>query len=103
VKEVNANLYEFLNNHEIHVQVVNDKIETYMFIPFYDLDDFKGAIGTWPVDDGGVDCKLQDGCICIDVVDLIEYQGHLVSSYSNCFEKDEWDQYKERILELEIN
>ncbi len=101
MKEVNADLYEFLSNHEVHVQVVDSRIETYMFIPFYDLDGFKDIVEDWTADDGGVDCKLQDGCICINIVDLIEYQGHLVSSYSNCFNKDEWNQWKEQILESE--
>lgn len=103
MKEVNADLYDFLNNHEAHICVINSRIESYVFIPFYDLENFVAMVGyDYLSDDGGVDCKLQDGNICIDVVDLIEYQGHLVSSYGKCFYEQEWRQHKEQILKLEV-
>ncbi|MBZ9622916.1 hypothetical protein G9F71_008620 [Clostridium sp. FP2] len=101
MKEVNADLYEFLNNHEVHIYIVDKKIESQVFIPFYDLEDFVKIAGSGWLDEGGADCKLQDGNICIDIVDLIESDGHLISSYSNCFEKDEWNQYREQILKME--
>lgn len=103
MKEVNAELYEFLKNHEtgLSQDCKTNIITAYVLIDFCDIQDFIDAIGVYWFDEGGLDCKLLNGYIGIDINDIIEAEGHNLSSYKNCFEKHDWDCFKEEIEEME--
>ena len=101
MKEVNADLYEFLNNHETRMYFSDKTIEVYVFIDFYDIGEFTGIVGSGWFDEEGVECVLKSDYICIDVVDFIEGEGHKLSSYKNCFSEEDWERCGNRILKEE--
>lgn len=101
MKEVNADLYEFLNNNETGMYPDKSEVMVYVFVSFYDVVDFVNAVGKYHFEEGGRDCKLQETGICIDINYFIESEGHKLSSYKNCFSKNDWDNYGKQILKSE--
>jgi hypothetical protein len=101
MKEVNADLYEFLNNHEISMSYNGKLIEAFVFIDFRDIEDFTRIVGSSYFDEEGVECILKSDYICIDIVEFIEGDGHNLSSYQNCFKEEDWERYGKQILESE--
>ena len=101
MKEVDADLYDFLNNHETGMCCRDNKIEAWTFINFDDVQDFINIVGTDYFNCGGIECRLQEDNVCIDIIDFIEGKGQLLSSYKNCFDKCDWEQYEKIILESE--
>lgn len=103
MKVVNADLYEFLNTHETGIGVSDrdGNIEAWVHIPFEDFRDFINAVGSSWFDCGGVDCRLQEDNVCIDITNFIDGEGHLLSSYKNCFNQENYKDCEEQILKLE--
>jgi len=101
MKEVNADLYEFLNNHEISMRYNDKFIEAFVFINFGDIGDFTKIVGSCYFDEEGVECILKSDYICIDIAEFIEGDGHNLSSYQNCFKEEDWKIYGKQILESE--
>lgn len=101
MREVDADLYDFLQNHETTILVENKEIVAFVFVDFRDLYDFVKIVGVDHFDDGGVDVTMLDSYLCIPISDYIEGCGHNLSSYKNCFEDDIWDTYESRIIEME--
>ena len=101
MKEVNADLFEFLSNHETGMYYQYNNVTAYVFIDFGDAQEFTNIVGNGWFDEGGVDCKLQENGLCVEINDFIEGEGHLLSSYENCFSEQDWKEHKEKILELE--
>ncbi len=104
MKEVDADLYEFLKNNETGLYRNKDKIIAYVIIDFDEdkLNNFIEIIGVDYFSEGGIDCKIHDKYISIDLNDIIEeWCGQNLSNYKNCFRIDDWDEYKEDILRKE--
>ena len=101
MKEVNADLYEFLNNHEISMSFNDKLIEAFVFINFNDIGEFTEIVGSCYFDEEGVECILKADYICIDIAGFIEGDGHKLSSYKNCFKEEDWKRYDKRVLESE--
>ncbi|MFW5962409.1 MAG: hypothetical protein ACOCQR_02225 [bacterium] len=104
MSEVNVELYELLKDRECHLyqDYKNNQITAWVVLYHFDLQDFCKAVGPYYFDEGGAECKLlQDGEIAIDLNEIIEGEGHLLSAYAECFE--EWEEYREEILKLEKN
>ena len=101
MKEVEADLYEFLRDKEVHIYPENnDEYIMSTWIPFDEIKDFINIVGAgYFADDGGVDVKLQSDGIYIELNDFIEGLDQNISSYSYCI--DNWDTYKNGILKLE--
>lgn len=100
MKEVNVELYKILKDRECHLFPRGREIVAWACLYHFDLQDFCKAVGSYCFDEGGAECRLlQGGAIAIDLNDIIEGEGHLLSSYEDCFE--EWDEYKCDILEQE--
>lgn len=98
MKEVNADLYHLLNENEtgLYTQEFqkNKTVYAYVHLNFSDLADFAEAVGTYPFEEGGMKVTMFERTICIDLIDIIEGQGHSLSSYKKCFDEDTWDRYK---------
>lgn len=101
MKEVEADLYEFLQNNETTIYKEDNEIIIAVFVDFRDLEDFANMVGPDYFDDGGLEVIMKDSYLCIPVSDYINYCGHKISSYRNCFEDDDWKRYGEEILKLE--
>jgi hypothetical protein len=104
--EVNALLYDFLKEHEVQLYTKNfekDKtVYAIVFIDFGDLEDFVESVGDYHFEEGGVQVHMKSEYIVIELNDFIESDGHCLSSYRNCFDEDEWNNYESRIKEMEL-
>ena len=47
--------------------------ELLVWIDFDNLDIFTSMVGYDYLSDGGLDCNLRYGCVCIDIVGICEY------------------------------
>lgn len=100
MNEVNVDLYEILKDRECHLCSRDKEIISWVILYHFDLQGFCEAVGPYYFDEGGAECRLlQNGEIAIHLNGIIEEEGHLLSNYAKCFE--EWDEYKDKILELE--
>jgi len=102
MKEVNAELYQFLKDNEtgLYMDQYGEAI-AYVHIHFSDLDDFTKIVGAGTFDDGGLDITMFKTTICVELNDIIEAEGHNLSSYKACFNKDDWEDCEEAILKYE--
>jgi hypothetical protein len=101
MKEVDADLYEFLQNNETTLYKENNEIIASVFVYFYNLEDFCEIVGSYYFDDGGIEVQMMDGYLCVPINDYIEDCDHKISSYRACFADDVWEIYGDKILELE--
>jgi hypothetical protein len=98
---VTANLYEFLKENETGIYREKERLVAYVHIDFYDLKEFVGIIGDAHFDEGGIDAKMFNNTICIDINDIIEGEGQYLSAYAKCFDDYLWNEHKEEIREME--
>lgn len=102
-KEVNADLYNFLNENETGLTTENNgkDIIAYVHIYFWKLDDFVKIVGSYPFDEGGREVVMFEDTICVELNDIIEGDGHNLSSYKRCFNENDWENFEIQILEME--
>jgi len=96
--KVDPDLYEFLQNHETGMCLERHGIVAYVHIEFYDLKDFVDIVESYPFDEGGLDVKMFEDTICIELNDIFEMEGNCILDYKNCFSKDDIEYYKEALL-----
>lgn len=101
MKEVDADLYEFLQSHETGIGSIQNEIKAWVHVPFDDLQKFVNIVGYTYFVCGGVECRLQEDNVCVDINYFIEGAGHLLSSYKNCFNENDWDECEKEILMME--
>ena len=65
-------LYKFLNNND-GVQYRWEDNNILVWISFYYLKDFTDMIGYNYLSESGMDCNLQNDCICVNITDIAEY------------------------------
>jgi len=100
MSEVNIELYELMSECEVNMKIDKEEIEIWMHLPFYRCEEFVKAIGLNSFDDGGWECLFQDNNICVkDFQEVIEMEGHLVSSYKNVI--DNYEEFEGRVLKIE--
>jgi hypothetical protein len=104
-KQVNPDLYELLKNNEtgLYTQEFekNRTVFAYVHLDFYDVGDFVKVVGEDFLCEGGHDAKICASSVCFEINDIIEYFGHTLSDYKNCFEDYTWDNYKHQISLME--
>jgi hypothetical protein len=98
-KQVNPELYDFLNENETGLFREKDTIVAYVHIYFFRLEDFVKIIGVNSFDEGGIDVKMFSDTVCVELNSIIEAFGHDLSSYKKCF--SEWNEYESEILKQE--
>lgn len=86
-------IYKFFdaNNIEWHrfENTNNTEIQIFCFIPFHCLGDFLELIKSMArniLQDGGIDCKFQDGFIALDILPILEYLGLEEEEINEVFE-----------------
>lgn len=103
--EVNADLYDFLKEHETSLYTTdyqkNKIVFAIVFVDFRDLSDFVEIVGDHHFEEGGMDVTMRSEYICVELNDIIEGDGHYISNYRNCFDDDTWNLYEEKIKEME--
>ncbi|UKS25045.1 hypothetical protein LOZ80_26055 [Paenibacillus sp. HWE-109] len=103
--EVEANLYDFLKTNETHLYTSefdkNKTVYALVFIPFDELCRFTGIVGSGVFDEEGLEVVMKETYLAVTLNDIIENQGHYISSYKNCFDEDDWNHYEDKIKEME--
>ena len=101
MKEVNADLYEILRSNETRLNLENDEVIALVFIYLCDLKDFVDAVGEGWFCDNEKQIVLRGVYVAIEINDIIEAEGHQLSSYEDCFDSCDWEDYKEKIMAAE--
>lgn len=105
MSEVNAELYEFMRERETGLYTENFKqnktVYAFVRVEFDELSEFIEMVGQEYFGEGPMDIKLCATDVCIEVNDLIECDGHYLSSYRKCFSDYVWEDYEEKIKEME--
>ena len=100
--EVDARLYEIMKENETGLHMDrNRNVVAYIHLSFYDIKEFVDCVGSGHFDEGGLEVRLFKDSLCVEINDIIESNGHNLSSYKKCFDEDTWDQLEWRILEIE--
>lgn len=86
---MNIELYEFIREREINLFERDDRIEVFLFIDFWDIEEFTNLLYQGWFEEGGIDCALQDSYIAIDIADILEEYGG-IQQYKNCFDEGDW-------------
>lgn len=102
--DVNGRLFKFLLEQETGLYTQdfhkNKTVFAYVHIDFDRLSEFAEIVGSYPFEDGGWKVVMFERTICLELNDLLN--GYL-SPYKDIFHEDDWDEYKDRILEMEAD
>lgn len=100
-------LYDFLKENEtgLYTQEFekNKQVYAYVHIPYYNVRDFVEIVGSHPFEEGGMDAKMFQDTLCVDINDIIESDGHYLSAYKKCFNEDDWKRYEDEIKIMEAD
>lgn len=91
--DVKADLYEFLKENETSMYKEKGELIAYVHVKFDDLKKFTDIVGSSAFDEGGQIVRLFENTVCVDLNDIIEYNGHEILAYRNCFEADDIERY----------
>jgi hypothetical protein len=102
---VNAELYDFLREHETGLYInKNNELIGFVFIDFWHIEEFIKIVGSYHFDGcDGLDCKLQEYHVCVELNEIIEAEDQELNDYKNCFIKDDWNYCNERLKEIKEN
>ena len=92
-KEVKADLYDFLQWNETGMFVKNNELFAYVHVHFSDLAQFAKIVGSHTFDDGGLEIRMFERTMAIDLNDIIEGDGHELLAYRACFDESDVDDY----------
>lgn len=85
-------LYHFLMENECHLYKEKDTIKAWACVHFWQLQEFAEILGRCAFDDGGLDVKMFEDYLAVNIDDLIEGYDEDLNDYKECF-GDEWDDY----------
>jgi hypothetical protein len=100
--DVDANLYEFLKENETGMHSQGEQVIVYVHIPFYNLKEFVEIVGDGAFDEGGLESHFFRESVCVELNDIIENDGHNISSYKKCFDPDDWKRYEDQVKKMEL-
>ena len=98
---INLKFYRFISQREIHYfEDKYEDVDAVIFLYLFDLESFMNLLYDGYTDGNPIDAHIGYDYICIDLKDIIECHAfcelsHLRNIASN------WDEYKDRILEME--
>jgi len=96
--KVDPDLYEFLQNHETGLCLERHGIVAYVHVEFYDLKDFVEIVGLDWFSEGGLDVKMFNDTICIELNDIFETDGNCILDYESCFCENDIKYYMDALL-----
>lgn len=97
--EVHADLYDFLQENETGLYVKDNELIAYVHVHFSNLDEFVGIIGSYPFDEGGLEVRMFERTLAIDLNGIIEADGHELLAYRKCFNEEDVTYYMEQLKE----
>lgn len=90
----NIRLYEFMKERECHLFEDEEGINACIIIYFCDLEDFAEIVGSNAFDDGGMEVRMFEDYVAIDVRWIFESEEEFLYEYRACFEEDEFERYQ---------
>lgn len=96
----NIELYEFLKERECHLFRENDEMQAWVVVPFYLLSDFVKVVGNTYFDEGGMDIKMFEDYLAIDLNYIFEAECEFIYEYRKCFEEDEFKKYESVLFDI---
>lgn len=90
---VDANLYDFLKEHETGMYLDNNELIAYVHVHFHDLPQFVEIVGLSTFDEGGLEVRMFEHTLAIELNDIIENSDQEILAYRNCFEASDIEQY----------
>ena len=101
-KKVNPDLYDFLKEDETGLYASSKEgdreIIAYVHIDFDDLKEFIEIVGA-NCFNCGLDVQMFETTICIELNSIIEREGDSLIDYEKCFPKNDWEAYKDIIID----
>lgn len=85
-------LYHFLMENKCHLYQKKDEVKAWVCVNFWQLQEFADILDSCSFDDGGIDVKMFEDYLAIDIDDLLEGYGEELNDYKECF-GEEWDEY----------
>lgn len=99
--KVNVDLYEFLKETSMENGLYYDhqtkEMIAYTHIYFWNLEDFVKIIGDYWFEEGGLDVKMFDDTICVDLNGIFESDDNCILDYKNCFNESDIEQWREEL------
>lgn len=84
-KNVNVEVYEFLNRHQCEIIKSQGKLIFFVRIPFDELMEFVEIIGRRHFEKS-IDVQMFDDHIVFELNDIFDYSGMFFYDYKKCFE-----------------
>lgn len=98
MNEFNAKLHAFLLENEMCVGTEKGKLIFGVHVYFHDLKEFVGIVGYGSLDDGGIECVLNnDRTLYIPLEDYFLNSNFTVRDYKDCFDESDLQAYAEQI------
>ena len=94
----NIELYEFLKERENHLYMHDGKLRAWSCIALCDVEEFNRIIPEGHFDDGGMEVRLFDYYIAVDIDEVLSYEGETLWEYRRCFEEDEVERFKNELI-----
>jgi hypothetical protein len=89
---VEPELYNFLQERECHLYKEKGEIHSWVAVYFDDLEEFAKIVDTND-GDGGLDVKMFNNYIAIELNDTFESLDQTIHDYKNCFPENEYEDY----------
>jgi len=85
--KVNADLYEFLKETACETGLFYDykykEVKSYVHIYFRNLKEFVEIVGIYHFDEGGLDVKMFEDSIVVELDDIFEDEDNCILDYKN--------------------
>lgn len=95
----NIALYEFLKERENHLFQEKNELRAWTCIPLHRIEDFTRLLGPTYFDEGGIEVKLFDNYIAVDLNEIFETEEEYFWEYRACFEAEEVEKYRTQLLD----
>lgn len=95
----NVELYEFLKDRECSLYKKGEDVRMWTAIPFYLLEDFANILGYTHFDDGGLDIKMFEWGVAVELNEIFESECEFIYEYRKCFEEEEFKKYEAELFE----
>lgn len=90
---VDANLYEFLKENETGMYLHKNELVVYVHVHFGKLTEFVEIVGRSPFDEDGLEVRMFEYTLAIELNDIIENNDQEILAYRNCFDASDIEDY----------
>ena len=89
-------LFELINNRDHNIIEEDGEISIYLFLYFFDLEEFCEYVGEYWFDEGGLEIILHKDYVAIDIFEILESEDGVIA-YKEAFSDIEYRIYKDFI------